>query len=127
MKTYFLKFPETQYDKVFRLAKALDLVKKVDGIVTAKKDGTWLELGYKLVGPTPLPGQPDTRTPAVNGNGVPFFHVNLRTKVNVRNAATELAATDPEMADALANANKYFLLNGQGKTKVPEYPIGVFA
>lgn len=65
--------------------------------------------------------------PVLGPDGLPYMHANLRTSQNLGEKAAELAASHPELAVALSNLGKYFLLNEEGKPRAPAQPAWVFA
>lgn len=59
-------------------------------------------------------------------NGVPYWHANLRSPINLRDAAMVLAATHPEIAGGLADLGRFFVVDEAGAAVAPAFPQRVF-
>ena len=125
MNNYALRCTEDKYVKLVQLATLLGVVTTTDGIIIEKNGGCWDYVGYKLVGDVPLEGEEDTRLP-LSLNGKKFVHINVRTPVNVREVAEELAINNPELATALSKIPDYFITDINGDAILPEFPLRVF-
>jgi hypothetical protein len=97
-----------------------------DGKPFEKNGGCWDYIGYKMIGPIPEEGQPDTRVPAEDVNGNKYVHVNCVTPVDVDAVANALALAYPQIAAGLAELPKFFITDADGKAVWPEYPMRVF-
>ena len=62
-------------------------------------------------------------------DGEPLWHANLRTPINLRQRAMEMAAADPTIAAELAQLRRYFVTRpGQpDAAAAPQSPARVFA
>jgi hypothetical protein len=119
-----IKCLESDYPTVLMLGYALGAL-DVDG---SPVDGVaWDYIGYKRVGPQPADGQPDTRPFLDNGHGDKYVHVNVRTPFSVGARAAELAAGNPEIAGALSEIGRFFVVDGAGNSVMPEFPMRCFA
>lgn len=127
MNLYALRCIETDLEQLVQLATALGVIRVVDGVVCNEPGSTWDYIGYKLVGALPAEGEPDTRVPASDANNVPYIHINVRTNINVRERAEELALANPAIAGALSQIPRFFIVDAEGNATWPEYPMRVFA
>lgn len=126
MNDYALRCIEENYPKLIQLATILGVVGLQDGVVYEKNGGIWDYVGYKLVGDIPNEGEPDTRTILTDGAGKRYVHINVRTPINVREAAEALAVSNPEIATALSQVPDYFITDAEGNATLPEFPLRVF-
>jgi hypothetical protein len=60
-------------------------------------------------------------------DGNPYIHANLRTNQDLKAVAEQLAADNPQMAEALSNLGRFFLLDEEGNARTPSNPQRVFA
>jgi hypothetical protein len=60
-------------------------------------------------------------------DGNPYIHANLRTTQDLRAVAEQLAADNPQMAEALSDLGRFFLLDEEGNARTPSSPQRVFA
>lgn len=58
----------------------------------------------------------------VDEMGHPYIHINILTRFDLGDRAREMAVNHPELAEALSNMGKYFLLDGEGKVRRPANP-----
>lgn len=126
MFTYALRCTENLYPTLIHLAKLLDVVDVVDGVVVEKNKGCWDHIGYKLDGDIPAEGEVDTRVPLADTNGNKYVHINVRTPIDVRAKAEALATTHPELGTALSQIPQYFITDADGNATLPEFPMRVF-
>jgi hypothetical protein len=63
----------------------------------------------------------------LSSGGVKYVHVNVRTPFSVGARAAELAALNAGIAGALAEAGRYFVVDGGGVSVMPEFPMRCFA
>lgn len=87
----------------------------------------WDYIGYKRVGEPPAEGQADNRPFLQDGQGNKYVHVNVRTPFSVGARAAELAVGSPEIAGALMETGRYFVVDALGQSVQPEFPMRVFA
>lgn len=103
-----------------------------DPVVTATSPGAWDFIG-ELLKPTgnsitsPDGVETPEMVPVADSNGVAYWHANLRTTVHLGNAAREAAQTDPEVAAALSEMSRFFLLDEAGFPRLPKAPARVWA
>lgn len=126
MNDYALRCIEENYPKLIQLATILGVVVSQDGVIYEKNGGIWDYVGYKLVGDIPNEGEPDTRTILTDGNEKKYVHINVRTPINVREAAEALAISNPEIATALSQVPDYFITDAEGNATLPQFPLRVF-
>ena len=64
--------------------------------------------------------------PVAAPDGTPYLHANLRTPISLGAVARKLAATDPEVAEAMQRLDRYFLLDDEGTPRLPRQPVRVW-
>lgn len=118
MNTYYLRCIESDYLQLIALGKMMGVIQQAGNVIsTTDPAGCW-----DYIGTIYRDGQPLT-----DPGGNTYIHVNLMTTVNLREAATALAASKPEIAAGLANLPKYFLVDAEGNAAAPALPHRVFA
>jgi hypothetical protein len=65
--------------------------------------------------------------PVRDAQGNLYWHANLRTTIDLRERAEAKAASNPELAEALADLDRYFVTDESGQPKVPNEPAMVWA
>ncbi len=126
MNNYALRCIESDYPTLLALAQALGVIKVVDGQPLAELGTSWDFIGYKYLGAEPIEGEPDTRTILTDTSGNRYVHINVRTTVNVRQRAEELAVENPTIAGALSQIPRFFITDAEGNATLPEFPLRVF-
>jgi hypothetical protein len=119
-----VKCLESDYPEVLMLAYALGVL---DQDSEPMPGVSWDYIGYKRVGPQPEEGQSDSRPFLDNGFGIKYVHVNVRTPFSVGARAAELALASPEIAGALVQTGRWFVVDGEGNSVMPEFPMRCFA
>jgi len=127
---YFLRFIESDKPSVRALGILLGELHNTD-------DDSLVGNGFVLIGHLTEPtGKTITdedgnvielREVIKDPNGKPYIHANLRTNQDLRAVAEQLAVDNPEMAKALSDLGKFFLLDSEGKARAPNKPQVVFA
>lgn len=117
MNDYFLRCKETDLAELAYLAESLGVVHSVDGVLMGKGMTTWDYVGYKT----------NEQGEIVKQDGVPLVHINVRTPINVREKAEELAVSNPSIAQALSEIPRFFITDTEGNATAPEFPMRVFA
>lgn len=103
-----------------------------DPIVAAAAPGAWDFIG-ELLRPTgntvagPDGAQMPEMVPVADANGVAYWHANLRTTVHLGSVAREMAQEDPEVAAAMSQLGRFFLLDEAGSPRLPKAPVRVWA
>jgi len=121
-----LRCIEEDYPALLGLAQAMGVI-SMDGQTVIPADGvTWDYIGYKLSGPAPEEGQPDTRDVLKNAQGKKYVHINVRTPFSIGQAAAEAAAVNPDIAAALGDPSRFFVTDAQGNPIDPVVPMRVF-
>lgn len=140
MNTYYLRCTEDLRDRVIALGVRLGVIQLVNAEpVPLQREGeappavpyikalggAWDEIGYIY---DDREGTPNFRKPREQG-GKPLWHANLRTPINLRQRAMEMAAADPTIAAELAQLRRYFVTRpGQpDAAAAPQSPARVFA
>lgn len=126
MNQYALRCTENNYTKLIQLATLLGVVDMFEGTVVEKNGGIWDYVGYKMIGTEPGEGEVDTRVALTDSNNKKYVHINVRTPINVREAAEALALSNPEIAGALSKVPDYFITDAEGNATLPQFPLRVF-
>jgi hypothetical protein len=116
MSDYFLRFIESDLPEVRILGILL-------GELHDTEDDSLVGNGFVMVGHLYEPtGETTTdedgnvinlQRVIADPDGNPYIHANLRTNQDLRAVAEQLAADSPQMAAALANLGRFFLLHEQ--------------
>jgi hypothetical protein len=132
MNTYYLRSTTTDWPELLNLGVLL-------GEITIGEDGNPYGPSFVVVNHNGYVYKPTGETAIVEGetveltapvlgpDGLPYMHANLRTNQNLGEKAAELAESHPELAEALSNLGKYFLIDEEGKPRTPANPAWVFA
>lgn len=125
MPIYYLRTIPADYEQMIAIGKTLGAIVEIDGVISAP-NGCWDYIGpiYRRAGGT---DDEPVMESLKDADGNEYIHINLATPVDLAEAAAELAAEHPEVADGLANLGKYFLLDAEGNTVPPANPHRVFA
>ncbi len=119
MNDHYLRCVETDRTTLVQLGVVLGaLAIDPDTGTVSAPGGAWDEIGHK----------PDWQTglPICDPHGVPYWHANLRTPVDLRAVATALAPTHLAIAAGLAVEGRYFVVDAAGAAVPPAYPARVF-
>lgn len=131
MNTYYLRTIAADYPAMLSIGVALGAIQIGENGSIYAPGGCWDFIGaiHKPTGETIATefGSQPVLAPMVDAKGNEYIHVNLITPINLNEAAHELAATHPEIAEGLANLPKYFLLDAEGNAIAPAQPYRVFA
>jgi hypothetical protein len=132
MNTYYLRSTTTDWPELLNLGVLLGEIQLDEqgnphgpGFVVVNHNGHV----YKPTGETAIvEGETvELTAPVLGPDGLPYMHANLRTSQNLGEKAAELAESHPELAEALSNLGKYFLIDEEGKPRTPANPAWVFA
>lgn len=135
LNDYYVRALPADWPELLRLGEKLGAITLTDSetaegefTVSAKHGGAWDYLG-EILQPT---GQLDPEgnpimAPVADPDGTPYLHANLRTPIGLGAVARKMAATDPEVAQALQQLDRYFLLDDQGSPRLPHQPVRVWA
>ncbi|MDP2128182.1 MAG: hypothetical protein Q8K97_12480 [Pseudohongiella sp.] len=101
-----------------------------DPIVSATHGGSWDYIGeiqlptgeQETVGEFTVP----VVSPIKDSEGNAYLHGNLRTPINLRERAEEIAVENPSLAEAMSNLGQFFLLDGEGNARLPNNPHRVW-
>lgn len=125
---YYLRAAELNWDTLVQLGIKLGAIAiNSEGAVVATGGGAWDYIGkiYKPTGEVYEDGSPVT-SPITDAQGNPWLHANLLSPVDLRAVAEELAVTDQEVAQALADLGMYFVTDVDGVVTAPVAPHRVF-
>ena len=115
---YYLRCIESDYPQLIALGKLLGVIEQVGEVIRTVDPGDyWDYIGQIIT---------DSK-PRADKDGNVYIHVNLLTSINLRDAATAMAAKYPEVREGLATMGKYFLLDAEGNAIAPAQPHRVFA
>jgi len=108
------------------MGKTLGVITETDGVISATNGGSWDYIGniYDRTGGT---DEEPVMTPKADATGNLLIHVNLRSPVNLMEAATALVAAHPELQAGLSDMGKFFVLDLAGEPARPTAPRRVFA
>ena len=115
MYDYYLRCKEGDIEELITLATILGVIEVKDGLVVALQGGIWDYIGYKYVGEE-----------VASFEGEPYVHINVRTPINVKEAATALALENPMVAAGLASIPRFFIVDAEGNATAPQYPLRVW-
>lgn len=98
-----------------------------ESVIAAQHGGAWDYLGeiQRPTGELDAEGKP-IMAPVAAPDGTPYLHANLRTPISLGAVARKLAATDPEVAEAMQRLDRYFLLDDEGSPRLPRQPVRVW-
>lgn len=113
-----LRCIESDYPTMVGFAELLGVITVIDGNIEASPQCIWDFIGYKYL---------EDNAVLMDGNGNKYVHVNVRTPFSVGEAAATLAAGNPDIAAALQNAGRFFILDEQGNPNMPEFPLRIFS
>lgn len=123
---YALRCLETDLPELIENATLLGVIELIDGKPFEKNGGCWDHIGYKLVGDPPSEGGKDTRSYLADSKGVKYVHINVTSPLDVDAIARELAGQYPKITAALGDPSRFFVTDGNGAAKDPEFPMRVF-
>lgn len=141
LNMYYLRCIPADWNTMIALGEKLGIIKlqyKTDlegnilateePAVVATEGGAWDYIGEikRPTGELDAEGNPIMET-ITNEQGIPYIHANLISPINMYETAKDMAGTEEEIATALANLGKFFLLDAQGDARAPSQPHRVFA
>lgn len=133
MYTYALRTKQSNWNTLIALGKTLGVIQEVDGQIVATYPWAWVYIGTIA---DPLTWEDytnsDGETVKINQTplGVdwePYIHANLRTTINIRERAEQLATENPLIAWALSRIPEFFITDEFGNATLPKNPVNVFA
>lgn len=123
MNTYFLRCRESRLQTLIERGIRLGAIEMEGATVTATFGGSWDYIGIKQT----IDENGNVFGEPLGGIDDPYVHINLRTPVNLRDKAIELAqAGDADIASGLAEIANYFITDAEGNAGTPEFPIRIF-
>ena len=142
MHDYYLRCVEADVPQLLQLGHVLGVLQTVPdtGDVTGGVGSAWdvigpihVPTGGTIKGVGDFPDTPEL-APRKNSQGEVWWHANLRTHIDLREAAQalvdknlELGEEHPELEQALANLSKYFVVDAQGQPVPPAEPHRIFS
>lgn len=130
MNTYYIRVIEQDLPLLVQLGETLGAIQQTeDGQIIATNAGTWDYIGTipEPTGNTITDGEfsyPET-APKADPAGNVYLHVNLVTPLDLWDEAAKLDA--PEVQAAMSDLGRFFLLDQEGKARLPNQPYRVFA
>lgn len=129
MPDYHICCKADDYETMIALGVTLGVIVVDPGGNISAPGGAWDPIGtiYNPTGnmiDTPIGPMPEM-TPKIDDTGEPYFHANLRTPTDLKLKSEELAANNPEIADALANRARW-LVTADGQAAAPVHPDRVW-
>lgn len=138
MNLYYLRCIEADVPKLLSLGIALGALQELtdeDGNTkTVAAGGGALDIIgpiYAAATPTGVFDQQGFEifqqgAPKADASGNVYWHANLLTHLNLRDAAEALATANPEIAAGLADIGKFFVTDATGAAVPPAQPARVF-
>ena len=127
MHTYYLRCIEPDYPTMIALGTTLGVITtNEDGQIMATESGCWDYIGpiYERTGGT---DEEPVLTAKTDADGNTYIHVNLRSPINMNEAAAALIAEHPELATGLNDMGRFFVIDTDGQPARPNQPHRVFA
>jgi hypothetical protein len=129
-RDYYLRCLESDKAKLLALGVTMGVLVESEGKHYATA-GDFIEIGYvhRPTGETVVVDGIETALtePVRDEHGNLYFHWNLRTTIDLRERAESMAASHPELAEALAELSKYFVTDENSQPKAPTNPAVVWA
>ena len=125
MNLYYIRCVQQDYPKLLSLGQklsAINVSSSEDGEaeVSATNGGAW-----DYIGEIPQAGS-EVFEPIKDADGNPYIHVNLITPLALGEIAANMAGSDEEVAQALEDLGRFFLLDEAGNARAPSQPFRVF-
>ena len=132
MNNYYIRCKQSDWPELLALGEKLGAVKVTDEGVFATNGGAWDYIGeiHKPTGVmlTDADGnQYPEMAPVLDPEGVPYWHANLITPLALGELAISMQGDNPDIAAALAELGRFFLLDAEGNARLPTQPHRVFA
>jgi hypothetical protein len=131
IQSYYLRCKQSDYLDLVSLAKLLGIIAEHDGQMYGINGNDWDYRGtlYEPTGETVTVEGMEValQRPIADETGTPYLHVNVNLRFDLGERARELAVTSPEMAAALAETGKFFMLDENGRPRAPRNPQVRFA
>lgn len=114
---YFLRCRQADRPALMALAWQLGVLRDDAGTpVAAQPQWVWVPIGAICA--------PGTQQPLLAPDGQPWWHANLRMTVDLRQHAEAVCAAQPspELAAALADIARFFIVDAEGRAARPVLP-----
>jgi len=126
---YYIRTTAAHWDEVISFGVLLGVIQEVerdDGstVVVEKGPGCWHYIGQISIRVGGTDEEPEFDA-LKNSEGEELLHANLRTTINLRERAMELAGENPELSEAMGRLGDYFLLDSEGNARTPNSPYNV--
>ncbi|GAP37902.1 hypothetical protein ABXN37_22525 [Piscinibacter sakaiensis] len=130
MYTYYLRCRIADVPEMLALGVALGVLQQHTDdagqvLTRAPDDGSvWDPIGpiYRETGEVDAEGMP-VREPLLAPDGGEWWHANLISPVHLYQRAGQLAGEHPEIAGALQDLGRFFLLDEAGEPRKPAEPV----
>lgn len=128
---YFLRCKQSDYAELITLGKMLGVIDEVadesgDSRVVGVNACDWDYRGelWEDDGTTSVIDgvTVNNKRLIVDENGISYLHINILTRFDLGDKARAMAVDHPELAQALSNLGKFFLLDANGKIRPPNAP-----
>lgn len=132
MNNYYIRCKQIDWPELLAIGEKLGAVKVTEDGVFATNGGAWDYIGeiHKPTGVmlTDADGnQYPEMAPVLDPEGVPYWHANLITPLALGELAISMQGDNPDIAKALAELSRFFLLDAEGNARLPTQPIRVWA
>lgn len=132
MNNYYIRCKQSDWPELLALGEKLGAVQVTEDGVFATNGGAWDYIGeiHKPTGVmlTDADGnQYPEMAPVLDPDGVPYWHVNLITPLALGELAISMQGNNPDIAAALAELGRFFLLDAEGNARLPTQPVRVWA
>ncbi len=128
---YYLRCKQSDYPELVALAKLLGIIAEHDGKLYGINSNDWDYRGtlfepsgqFEIVEGMQQP----VMQPIADETGTPYVHVNVNLRFDLGERANAMAVSHPELAAALSQTGKFFILDENGKPRAPRNPQVMFA
>ena len=132
MNNYYIRCKQSDWSELLTLGEKLGAVKVTDDGVFATNGGAWDFIGeiHKPTGNTLTDddgNQYPEIAPVLDPDGNPYWHANLITPLALGELAISMQGDNPDIAAALAELGRFFLLDAEGNARLPTQPHRVWA
>ncbi len=112
IKPYFLRCKQSDFAELVALGKLLGVIREVTEEIVTEWDEFFDFYDTQV----------ELLAPILDENDVAYIHINILTRFDLRERATELATQHPELAIALGQLGKFFILDEAGEPRKPKNP-----
>ena len=132
MNNYYIRCKQSDWSELLALGEKLGAVQVTDDGVFATNGGAWDFIGeiHKPTGVTLTDAEGNQypeMAPVPDPDGNPYWHANLITPLALGELAISMQGDNPDIAAALAELGRFFLLDAEGNARLPTSPHRVWA